>query len=94
MMLSEFFSFIAKLLQIDGSILMVLAPFALMGFVFWKILQIFVLRGNSVILSIAGMFFLGLAQVYWAERAILGMLGVTFVLVFIGHEMYQRLIRF
>lgn len=94
MMLSEFFSFIAKLLQIDGSILMVLAPFALIGFVLWKILQIFVLRGNSVILSIAGIFFLGLAQVYWNERAILGMLGVTFVLVFIGHEMYQRLIRF
>lgn len=94
MMLSEFFSFIAKILQIDGSILLVIAPFALIGFFLWKMLQIFVLRGNSIILSIAGIFFLGLAQVYWAERAILGMLGVTFVLVFIGHEMYHRLTRF
>jgi hypothetical protein len=91
-MLSDVIHTIASLHQVNGGILFALAPFTLFVWLAYKLMQSFIRSGNTIIIAAIGLFALGLANSAMGQGQVIQTLFYAVPLVFIGREVYGRLV--
>ena len=91
-MLGDLINTLSSLHQINGGILFALAPFTLFAWIAYKLMQKLIHSGNTIIIAVIGFFALVSVNASIGQGSHLQALFFAVPLVFIGHEVYKRLI--